>query len=95
MATSEWGADRNQPTKTKNGSVRHPSDPFKYKYMINRHEQLDIHCNLFDSSFVEYFLDDPSGNFDVLFDQKLYEPAKSVLDFEKQMQAEAEANQAS
>ena len=51
--------------------------------MINRHENLDIHCNLFDSSFVEYFLDDPHGNFDILFDQKLYEPAKSVIDFEK------------
>ena len=51
--------------------------------MINRHEQLDIHCNLFDSSFVEYFLDDPNGNFDILFDQKLYEPAKSVIEFEK------------
>lgn len=56
--------------------------------MINRHEKLDIHCNLFDSSFVEYFLDDPNGNFDILFDQKLYEPAKSVIDFEKQMQEE-------
>ena len=40
--------------KAKNGNVRYPSDPFKYKYMINRHEKLDIHCNLFDSSFVEY-----------------------------------------
>ena len=88
---AQWGEDRNQPTKTKNGTVRHPADPFKYKYMINRHENLDIHCNLFDSSFVEYFLDEPNGNFDILFDQKLYEPAKSVLDFEKQMQDEQEA----
>lgn len=59
--------------------------------MINRHENLDIHCNLFDSSFVEYFLDDVRGNFDILFDQKLYEPAKSVIDFEKLMQEEQEA----
>ena len=69
--STDWDQpSRNQPTKTKskNGTVRHPSDPLKYKYMINRHEQLDIHCNLFDSSFVEYFLDDPRGNFDILFD---------------------------
>ena len=59
--------------------------------MINRHDALDIHCNLFDSSFVEYFLDDPNGNFDILFDQKLYEPAKSLIEFEKQMEAEKEA----
>jgi hypothetical protein len=85
MGTGEWNAmERNQPTKTKNGTVRHPSDPTKYKYMINRHENLDIHCNLFDSSFVEYFLDDINGNFDILFDQKLYEPAKSTIEFEKQ-----------
>jgi hypothetical protein len=79
----DWGAERNKPTKTKNGNVRHPSDPFKYKYMINRHEKLDIHCNLFDSSFVEYFLDDPNSNFDILFDQKLYEPSKVIIAFEK------------
>jgi len=40
---------------------------------------------------VEYFLDDPNGNFDILFDQKLYEPAKTVIEFEKQMEAEKEA----
>lgn len=71
--------------------MRYPSDPFKYKYMINRHAKLDIHCNLFDSSFVEYFLDDPRGNFDILFDQKLYEPAKVVIELEKRMQEEQEA----
>ena len=65
---SAWNSSRHQPTKSKSGTVRHPSDPFKYKYMINRHEQLDIHCNLFDSSFVEYFLDSEEGNFDILFD---------------------------
>ena len=48
--------------------MRYPSDPFKYRYMINRHDNLDIHCNLFDSSFTEYFLDDDKGQFDVLFD---------------------------
>ena len=89
---TDWGTDRNRPTKSsKNGTVRHPEDPFKYKYMINRHEQLDIHCNLFDSSFVEYFLDDPNNNFDILFDQKLYEPAKSLIEFEKKMQEEIDA----
>ena len=54
--------------------------------MINRQGQLDIHCNLFDSSFVEYFLDDTNGSFDILFDQKLYEPAKKVVDLEKHME---------
>ena len=54
--------------------------------MVNRQDQLDIHCNLYDSSFVEYFLDDPSGQFDILFDQKLYEPARSIVDFEKRTQ---------
>ena len=57
------------PARCKNNSnVRFPSDPTKYKYMISRHDQLDIHCNVFDSSFVEYFLDDVNGNFDILFD---------------------------
>ena len=46
---------------------------------------MDIHCNVFDSSFVEYFLDDVNGNFEILFDQKLYEPPKRVLDFEKEL----------
>jgi len=59
--------------------------------MINRQGNLDIHCNLFDSSFVEYFLDDPNGSFDILFDQKLYEPAKKVVELEKQMESEKEA----
>ena len=77
--------------KTKDGNVRYPSDPFKYKYMINRHEKLDIHCNLFDSSFVEYFLDDGVGNFDILFDQRLYEPPRITVDLEKSLQEEAEA----
>ena len=59
--------------------------------MVNRQDQLDIHCNLYDSSFVEYFLDDPSGQFDILFDQKLYEPARSIVDFEKRLQETQEA----
>ena len=59
--------------------------------MINRHDNLDIHSNLFDSSFTEYFLDDDKGQFDVLFDQKLYEPPKVVIDLEKRLQEEAEA----
>ena len=71
--------------KVKNGNVRYPSDPFKYKYMINRHEKLDIHCNLFDSSFVEYFLEDGTGNFDILFDQRLYNPPQTTLDLEKSL----------
>ena len=66
--------------------LKHP-----YKYMVNRQDQLDIHCNLYDSSFVEYFLDDPSGQFDILFDQKLYEPARSIVDFEKRLQETQEA----
>ena len=64
--------------------------------MINRHEKLDIHCNLFDSSFVEYFLEDGAGqggvgNFDILFDQRLYEPPQITMDLEKTLQEEAEA----
>ena len=58
--------------------------------MINRQDKLDIHCNLYDSSFVEYFLDDDRGNFDVLFDQRLYEPPQPVTDFEQRMLAEEE-----
>mmetsp|Transcript_5514 Transcript_5514/g.7378 ORF Transcript_5514/g.7378 Transcript_5514/m.7378 type:complete len:113 (-) Transcript_5514:103-441(-) len=90
---TEWKQHQNEkslPSSIKGGKVRYPTDPTKYKYMINRHEQLDIHCNLFDSSFVEYFLDDANGNFDILFDQKLYEPPKKVLDHEKRMLEESE-----
>ena len=42
--------------------------------MIRHTQNLDMHANLFDSSFVEYFKDDPRNNFDIIFDQKLYEP---------------------
>ena len=56
--------------------------------MINRQDQVDIHCNLFDGSFVEYALDDSNGCFDVVFDQKLYEAPEAVVNFEKQMLAE-------
>ena len=80
------------PANVKGGNVRYPSDPKKYKYMINRHDAVDIHCNLFDSSFVEYFLEDDRDNFDILFDQKLYEPPQRVLEFEKKMLEEQELN---
>ena len=89
----EWSQsqdEKSMPSSIKGGNVRYPTDPIKYKYMINRHEQLDIHCNLFDSSFVEYFLDDANGNFDILFDQRLYNPPKTTLDLEKALQKEAD-----
>ena len=71
--------------------MRHPIDPFKHKYMISRHEQLDVHCNLFDSSFVEYYIEDARKEFDVHFDQKLYEPPQEVLDLQAKIEAEQEA----
>ena len=48
-----------------------------------------MHANLFDSSFVEYFKDDPRNNFDIIFDQKLYEPPEITKRLEKQMAEEA------
>lgn len=57
----------------------------KYKYAINRFDTVEIHNNQFDHSFVEYSLEDPNGNFEIAFDQKLYEPAKSIIEFEKKM----------
>jgi len=58
--------------------------------MINRQEKVDIHCNLFDSSFVEYFRTNERGNFDIIFDQKLYDSPQITLDLEKQLAEEAE-----
>ena len=59
--------------------------------MVNRQDQVDIHCNLFDGSFVEYALDDSNGCFEVVFDQKLFDAPEAVLKFEQQMLAEQEA----
>ena len=73
------------------GELRYPSDPFKFKYMINRQGTTDTHSNLFDGSFTEYFYDDDAGHFDILFDSKLYEPPTSVIEFEKKMIEEQEA----
>ena len=56
--------------------------------MVNRQDQVDIHCNMFDGSFVEYALDDSNGCFEVVFDQKLFDAPEAVLKFEKQMLAE-------
>ena len=58
--------------------------------MVNRQDQVDIHCNFFDGSFVEYAQDDPIGCFDVVFDKKLYDPPQSVIEFEKAMLMELE-----
>lgn len=77
--------------KLSKGVLRYPSDPFKFKYMINRLGTTDTHSNLFDGSFTEYFYDDDAGHFDILFDSKLYEPPTMVIEFEKKMIEEQEA----
>ena len=80
-ATNEYGQiDRDAPAKNATTNL---SQNDKIKYMVNRQDQVDIHCNLFDGSFVEYALDDSNGCFEVVFDQKLYDAPKSILDFEK------------
>ena len=61
--------------------------------MIKRQEKVDIHCNLFDSSSVEYFTDGASSNFDIVFDQKLYDAPKIVLELEKSMAEQAAKQQ--
>ena len=78
-ATSEFG----QIDRDVVGSNKAIIVDSKFKYMVNRQEQLDIHCNLFDGSFVEYYLDDPAGNFEVIFDQKLYEAPEAVKELER------------
>ena len=85
-ATNMYGQiDGSAPAKS---AAKIPQTDEKIKYMVNRQDQVDIHCNLFDGSFVEYALDDSNGCFEVVFDQKLYDAPEAVLNFEKQMMAE-------
>lgn len=60
----------------------------KLKYLITTHENLDIHCNLFDQSCVEYARDCTKGNFEIKFDEKLYEPPEQILRLEKLLQSQ-------
>lgn len=48
-----------------------------------------MHNNLFDSSFVEFYTDNDRGQFDIVFDQNLYDAPKITLDLEKRMAEEA------
>ena len=50
---------------------------------------MTVHNNLFDSSFVEFYTDNDRGQFDIVFDQKLYDAPKITLDLEKRMAEEA------
>ena len=69
-----------------------PSErPEKVKYQVFKQSDCILHRNLFDNSFVEYYTDNPKGNFDIMFDQKLYEPPRSVIQLEKRMEKEAAA----
>ena len=61
----------------------------KIKYNINNLDHVVIHNNLFDSSFVEYFLDSDRDHFDIIFDQKLYDAPKIIVDTEKRLADEA------
>lgn len=51
-----------------------PDNPEKFKYVINRLADRETHFNQFDDSFVDYYLKDERGCFDLKFDQILYEP---------------------
>ena len=61
----------------------------RYRYLITVQEKVTVHSNLFDSSVVEYYTDNERGQFDIVFDQKLYDAPKITLDLEKKMAEEA------
>ena len=64
-------------------------DNNKFKYFVVESENGVIHKNHYDSSFVAYYAETDKGVFDVVFDQRLYEAPRIVLDLEKQMAEEA------
>lgn len=50
------------------------AQPAQHKYLTTRHGDVDIHCNLFDSSFVEFDTRSKKGNFEIEFDPKYFTP---------------------
>ena len=44
-----------------------------------------MHCNVFDESCVEYFKGTEQGDFDIYFDEDLYEAPDSVVRMEAQL----------
>lgn len=52
---------------------------------------MQSHYSLYDASYVDYQEDSQRGNFDVIFDQKLYEPPQITKDLEIELQREIDA----
>ena len=44
-----------------------------------------MHCNVFDESCVEYYKGTELGDFDIYFDEALYEAPDSVVRMEAQL----------
>ena len=64
--------------------------------MIIVQEHVEIHQNMFDDSTVQYFKPKQTNQktqrscFDIIFDQKLFQPKKATLDLEAKLTEEAE-----
>lgn len=62
------------------------AQPAQHKYLTTRHGDVDIHCNLFDSSFVEFDTRSKKGNFEIEFDPKYFTPPQQIMLLEKSLQ---------
>ena len=64
--------------------------------MIIVQEHMEIHQNMFDDTTVQYFPAGPNKRqcFDIIFDQKLFEPRKVTIDLENKLTEEAEKEKA-
>jgi hypothetical protein len=63
--------------------------PDKFRYHIITQGDVVKHKNHFDNSFVEFYTENPKGNFDIMIDQRMFEPPRTVLQLEKRMAEEA------
>lgn len=67
--------------------ISYPEDQQSNKFFISSDEDVDVHCNVFDQSCVEYYKTAESGDFDIYFDDELYKPPQIILDLETQQPA--------
>jgi hypothetical protein len=62
--------------------ISYPENRQTHKYFISRQEDFDVHCNVYDESCVEYYKGAEKGDFDIYFDESLYEAPECILTLE-------------
>ncbi len=62
---------------------RKTASPSKFNFLTTQHGDLNIHCNLFDQSYVELDTKSKKGNFEIEFDPKYYTPPQQIIQLEQ------------